>query len=298
MDLGGTHLRIGVVDADCTLQHFEILPTAQFIGPALLNNLARTLSEYRQRYLPEEQPVAVSMGFPSTLNRARTRILSTPNIPGLDQVDMVAEMESRLGWPVLIDRDVNMLFRYDVHLHRLPVQGITLGCYIGTGFGNVIAIDGKILYGKNGVAGELGHIPVMGREDPCGCGNTGCMELYASGKALAALHAEHFAEEPIHELFIRHAFDPRIEAFVHALALPIATEVNLLDPEHVLLGGGVLQMPNFPRARLEHYLRLHARKPYPADTLCLHYTRMQQENGVIGAALHAFSTLHAQEESR
>lgn len=292
VDIGGTHVRLGAVNRQYELSHFEMLPTASLVGPRLLDALAEVLLDYVARNLPAGKPPrAFALGFPSTLNRERTRVLSTPNVPGLDNIDMVAEMQQRLKLPVYIDRDVNMLFRYDVQTQRLPTAGVALGCYIGTGLGNVIAIDGRILFGKNGVAAELGHIPVMGRHDPCGCGNAGCMELYASGKALAALREAHFADTSFEALFVRHGADARLEEYVRCLALPVAMEINLLDPEYVILGGGVLHMPNFPHRRLEQYIRQYARKPYPAENVCLYYTHMAQENGVIGAGIYAFSLL-------
>ncbi len=294
VDIGGTHVRMGTVDAAYGLEHFEMLPTATLVGDRLLDNLADALARYRAAHALEGRVAALSMGLPSTLNRERTRVLQTPNIPGLDGVDMVDEMRRRLGLPVIIDRDVNMLFRFDVHSHQLPANGVTIGCYFGTGLGNVIAIDGRILLGKHGVAAELGHIPMRGVTEVCGCGNPGCAEAIAAGRPLATLCAVRFPDTPIDELFVRHSGDPLVEEYVHDLALPVATEINMLDPDFIILGGGVLQMRCFPRERLEHFIRLHTRKPFPANDLHLLYARSAQENGVIGAGIHAFHALEMQ----
>jgi len=164
---------------------------------------------------------------------------------------------------------------------------VMIGCYVGTGFGNVIALGGEILVGKNGVAAELGHIPVRGLKLDCPCGNRGCVEMIASGKALKTLQETWYPEDSIADVFTLHAMEAPVRAFINDLALPIATEINILDPDEIILGGGVLQMDGFPKETLENAIRLHTRKPYPAESLVFHYSGEKQENGVIGAGILA-----------
>jgi allose kinase len=185
---------------------------------------------------------------------------------------------------------VNLLFLYDCYDNRLTGD-VMIGCYVGTGLGNVIAIHGEILVGKNGVAAELGHIPMRGLDVACPCGNVGCVEMIASGKALKALQGNEYPQESIADLFTLHATEAPVRSFINDLALPIATEINILDPDEIILGGGVLQMDGFPKALLEDAIRYHARKPYPACNLRFHYSGDKRENGVIGAAILALRQL-------
>lgn len=288
MDIGGTHVRMGLVDHVGGLSHFVMHKTAEFIREGFMDTLSRAILSYLDTHLGSRSLHTVSMGFPSAIDKACRVLYSTPSIPGLSSIDIVAEMESRLHLPVCISRDVNMLYLYDARRYSLPDEGVVIGVYFGTGIGNAIAVNGCLLKGRNGVAGELGHIPVWGKSDACGCGNSGCMELYAAGQALVRLRNAHFADTPMEELFIRHGGDERLIDYLEAMALPLATEINLLDPEAVVLGGGVLQMRNFPRDVLERKLRAHVRKPYPESTLKLIYSDLQQENGVIGAGYYGF----------
>lgn len=289
MDIGGTHMRMGFVDESLQLSGYNMAPSSLISGTGAAGRLAVFVKEYIEK--TGILPSAVSVGFPSTLDKQRRVLLSTPNIEGLSGVPAAKIMEEELGLPVFINRDVNLLFLYDCHVHQLHGPGVNLGIYVGTGLGNVISINGEILVGKNGVAAELGHIPGWQLNAPCPCGNTGCLEMYASGKHLKEIRDQYFPQTPIGELFIRHGVEAQLQAFVECLSIPIATEINILDPDHIILGGGVLQMEGFPTELLEKYIYNHARKPYPADNLHILYSNQAQENGVIGAAIHGYLEL-------
>ena len=288
MDIGGTHMRSGFVDEARQLSHFDIARSEMIRGEQAVQRLA----EYIRNRIAEAEinPVAIAIGFPSALDKARKRLLSTPNIEGLNGVDMVDELEALLQRPVYIERDVNLLFLHDCCAHQL--QGdVIIGCYVGTGFGNVVSIRGEILTGKNGVAAELGHIPLLGMQERCPCGNIGCAEMYAAGKGLEEIRKKAFPDTPIEQLWVLHANTAELDGFLECLSIPVATEINILDPDAVILGGGVFYMTGFPRKRFEEALLRHVRKPYPADNLYLLYSEEKQENGVIGAGILAFARM-------
>jgi allose kinase len=115
--------------------------------------------------------------------------------------------------------------------------------------------------------------------------------MYASGKHLKDLCDTHFPGTPLGELFLQYSGHELIREYVDGLSIPIATEINLLDPDYVLLGGGVLQMEGFPQSYLEECILRHTRKPFPAEGLQLRYSQKAQENGVIGAAIRAYREL-------
>ena len=119
-------------------------------------------------------------------------------------------MERELGVPTYINRDVNFLLFYDTYFHGLPSHATVLGFYVGTGFGNAVSVDGKLLLGKNGVAAELGHIPVLGKDTPCGCGTRGCVESYASGLGLERIQSHSFPHTPVGRLFKEHGDAPEL----------------------------------------------------------------------------------------
>ena len=178
VDIGGTHIRVGVVSSSLTLQHEEIIDTDTISGKDAGERLANYLINYIHQHNLEVK--AISMGFPSNINKERNFVIATPNVPGLENIPK-SFFEEKLNVPVLFEKDTCMLLHYDMHHYQLK-EGLLIGFYIGTGFGNIILLDGRILIGKDGVAGELGHIPVLFKDDPCGCGLQGCAEVYAAGK--------------------------------------------------------------------------------------------------------------------
>ena len=134
------------------------------------------------------------MGFPATVDRTRRKVLSAPNIPGLpDDLPICQILEEALGLPVFLERDVNLLLAYDLQDLKLPRNDTIIGVYFGTGIGNSIYIGGRFHNGANGVAGELGHIPRLGQETLCGCGNACCIEPLGGGRRLSQLCETEFA---------------------------------------------------------------------------------------------------------
>lgn len=284
IDIGGTNFRLGIVREDRSLAKFEKVPTGSvFCSGDVLGDLAAYLKS-ASRGFPFD---AVTIGFPATLNRERTQVVQAPNIPFMEQLPVVDALQKALGVPVLAERDVTFALCYDAEKYKLPTDGLICGIYYGTGIGNAMLFDGKPLTGRHGAAGELGHIPVPGSSVPCGCGNLGCMEAVVGGKALARIQKEQYSETPIGEMFLRHGRERALVDFIDGMACAAAAEINILDPDHILLGGGVLNMRGFPRALFDEKLREHTRKPLPWSELKPIYTEDEPDKSVVGGAIYA-----------
>lgn len=292
IDIGGTNIRAGLVDVDYQLSNFVIESSTQIMNP---NHAAKKLILFIKRFIEEQAKdkkiAAISIGFPSTIDKNRKKILSTPNILGFNNINIVDELEEGLQIKTFINKDVNMLMLFDMYQGSVPDEGVTTGFYLGTGLGNAISINGHLLAGKNGAAAELGHIPSRGHNEACGCGNIGCVETFASGKYLRKLCDENFKDTHIGDVFKEQKDDPIIKNFIRELAIPIAAEINILDPDYIILGGGVLQMEGFPFEELEKGIHEFARKPYPEQNLHFLYSVPGQENGVIGAGIYALKEM-------
>ena len=195
-------------------------------------------------------------------------------------------MQEKIDLPVFINRDVNNLLLYDMEQLEISEESSVSAIYFGTGVGNAVFLNGRILLGKNGVASELGHLPVLLNEKKCSCGNVGCLETIVSGIALQALQKEKFPNIRIDDIFIEEKDDPEVDLFVRNMAKVIATEENLFDPDYILLGGGLPMMNGFPKERLEKYAHEFTRKPYPEQNMEIVYSKMDQKNGVLGACLY------------
>lgn len=294
IDIGGTNIRTGLVDKDYNIYNFTIENSDQFMTEnGAVEKLVKYVSNYIEQHKNFGNITAISIGFPSTIDITRKIVLSTPNIIGFNNVNIVDDFENTLGIKTYINRDVNMIMLFDMHNQKISNTGVAVGFYLGTGLGNAISINGNLLVGKNGSAAELGHIPTRNHDQPCGCGNIGCMETFASGKYLRTLCKEQLDNVHISEVFLKYSDHKVIEKYIEDLALPICAEINILDPDYIILGGGVIQMDGFPRKKLEDSIYKFARKPYPAETLELFYSNTGQESGVVGAGIYAFKMLNA-----
>ena len=286
LDVGGTNFRMGLVDANLRVRELEVVPSASVCSAGdTPRAIARLIQDYCARKLGRAMPRLVSAGFPSVVDGARRRLFSSTNFPGLDGVDIVSVLERELHVPVCIEHDAYFLLACDIWKLKLPTEGVVLGFYFGTGMGNAMFLSGLPYVGKNGAACEVGHMPMGQSAEVCSCGNTGCVEMHCCGKALERLAQRHFPGTPIGRVFAEHANTPVLREFVRCMAVPVATEVNVLDPAAVVLGGGIVAMEGFPREALFAEILAHTRKPYPAANLDIRFTDGAVENGIIGAAL-------------
>ena len=292
IDIGGTNIRIGRTDENDQLVDFERVSSKEtFKDGNISESLTEVLKNYLDKYCQNVQVKQIAIGIPATLSSDRKQILQVPNIKGMDGLFLGKELEENLGIPVVLEKDVNMLYYWDKYDKKLSDEGVGIGVYIGTGVGNAIFINGKPLSGKDGVAGELGHIPMIGGTSQCGCGNLGCSECYASGWKLVELKEEYYPDVDMNDLFVKKSNDTVLKNFVDNIACVASAEINILNPDSIIFGGGVINMKGFPKDYLEERLYVHARKPYPAESLEIQYSEDKVDNGVKGAIIFAKTLL-------
>jgi predicted NBD/HSP70 family sugar kinase len=194
-----------------------------------------------------EEVRAVGVGLPGPVEFATGRPVSPPIMPGWDGYPVADWLRDRYGVPAVIDNDVNIAARGEHQLIWPNVEHL-LFVKVATGIGCGIVASGRLYRGQQGAAGDIGHIRVSGRDDIiCECGNTGCLEAVASGRALARYASELGFE----------AHDSRdVVALVAAQELPVirlvreagrflgevlASLVNALNPSVIVIGGALAQ---------------------------------------------------------
>lgn len=291
IDVGGTHIRIGAVDASGAVLRHQILSSRQYLTlPDPMGALVEHIATFRDE--TPGQARGVCIGIPGVISKDRSTVLSVPNLPVFDGINIRAALEAGLGVPALVAHEVLLLLTSDLQANQLKDLDVVMAVYLGTGIGNAMYIHGRLLEGKNGVSGELGHLPIPGDTTPCPCGNLGCIELYASGKRLEAIKAEYFPEARDFEaMFATAKQHPALERYLDFVSCAIAAEINMLDPDCVLLGGGVLSIANFPYDTLLRLIHAHTRKPYPADTLRCIRLPADPLRGVRGGGLYGWENL-------
>jgi allose kinase len=286
LELGGTNLRYGIVDSDYSLREFHKLSSTGLADAAnKVDYLAGLMGALIDK-VGKNKCLAVTMALSSLMDKERTTVYSSPMVKGFNNIPLAPLLSTRLGLPVYLEKDVNILLLYELGRLSVKPEGIDIGVFIGTGLGNAMCIDGRVYRGANGAACELGHIPVAGFSGKCDCGKDGCIELKASGHVLGRLAVEKYAC-PVTRIFADHGSEDDVLDIVNHCALAIATEITLLDPVHLILGGGVVNMEGFPFDYLLARIKDNLRIPNPRDTLDVIRASGEEQAGVVGAAINA-----------
>jgi glucokinase len=278
LDLGGTKIRAAVFNADLHPIGFEKKSTKGHEGArAGLERMKDVVhAAIRSAGLEGRRPASIGVACPGPLDLSRGVILQTPNL-GWRNVPVKAVLEKSFKAPVRIANDVDAGVYGEWRCGAARGARSVVGIFPGTGVGGGAVIEGRIVTGRIGSAMEIGHLPMMPDGPLCGCGQHGCLEALASrlaiaGAAGAAMHrgdAPHLVELTGGEMAkIRSgalaesiaAGEKKIEEIVRIAARWIgvagASMVNLLAPDVLLLGGGLVEaMPKLYREEVERTAR-------------------------------------------
>jgi glucokinase len=304
VDLGGTKLLAGVVDADLNVHHRVFRHAREGKGPdQLLDVLVAAVEEAREAAGGEVR--AVGFGVPSLVDPATGVANTTVHLP-LRDVPLRDVMAERLGVPVVVDNDANAAMVAE-HRHGAAV-GATCAALLtlGTGIGGGIVVDSRVVRGAHGGAGEWGHMVIQADGPLCTCGNRGCLEMLVSGTALGRAAREAAmtlpdsgfgrAQRAGREISgmlateLAHDGDPIAREIVasvgHYLGVGIGNVVNVLNPEVVVVGGGVIAAGELLLAPARAVVAERALAP-SRDQVRIVPTRFGDASGMIGAALLA-----------
>lgn len=290
MEMGGTNLRYAIVDEEFRLIDFLKVPTRELAKAENKVDFIYGILEPIIIALGKENIICISFALASLMDRDRTIIYSSPMVSGFNNIPLKAELEKRLSLPVFMEKDVNSLLLYEMRKQRFSAEGITVGVFIGTGLGNAMCINGKIYKGNSGTACELGHIPVPYLEKECGCGKKGCIETLACGNILAKLAVDKYKCD-VRDIFTLHRKESDVLDIVNNSAIACATEFTILDPELVIIGGGVTQMNDFPYEYFINKIKENLRFPNPRNSIEFLRASEDAQAGVIGAAINAYQLM-------
>lgn len=295
IDIGGTNLRVGVIDGLQLV--YERRVQADFAGlckshapsVAWRNIIAITSTLLFDALQTCPQVQAIGIGFPGFIDPASGKIAQSPNLPGLFNVDLAADLAASVGIPVLVENDALAAAYGEYRLLSRP-SGALIYLGLGTGVGGGLIYDDKPFTGRHGVAMEVGHIIVEPNGRPCGCGNRGCMEQYASATGVSLSYRMLSGQDAdAHAIAdAAHAGDAHaLEAFRVAgasLAQALAHVVKVVDVGTVMIGGGMsAAWPLMQQAFTE---RLHNDLiPLLRDEVEIRISSSGDLAGILGAAL-------------
>jgi glucokinase len=248
-------------------------------------------------------PAAIGVGLAGFVDR-RGIVRRAPNTPGLVGVDVAGELGLRFDLPTLVDNDANCAA---VAAHRIVADSCEslVAVTLGTGIGGGVILDGKLLRGANGFAGEPGHMVIDPDGPLCPCGQRGCWETYASGTGLARLAREAAADgrapgvlaaagslEAIRGEHVTDLLDRRdpgavqvFGEFAGYVALGVANLIMLLDPEAVVIGGGMSAKGDLLEQLVGAELESRFAAAVRDRNVRIMVTPAGPESGAIGAAI-------------
>ena len=184
----------------------------------------------------------VGVGMPGAFSQL-TGLVKNSNSLCLIGKPLKQDLEKALGRPVRLENDANCFALSEATDGAGKGARVVFGVILGTGVGGGIVVDGKVLTGANAIAGEWGHnpLPAPGADDlphpACYCGRKGCIETYLSGPAVAREHEARTGQRLSTEEAVLHA--ETMARYAERLARALASVINLLDPEVIVLGGGM-----------------------------------------------------------
>ncbi len=306
IDLGGTNIAAGVVDENAKLLSQASTPTlAERPYEEIIRDMAAcALEAVKKANLTLDDVKAVGVGIPGLADSKEGRVIFCNNLAWHD-IPMQEEMQKYIQKPVYIDNDAT------VAGYAESLAGVSKGCKssvfitLGTGVGAGIVLDGKPWSGAHGVGSEIGHTTLVANGIPCTCGNNGCLERYCSATAIIQAARQAVMTYPDSAMMKMAGGDPQkinakivIDAakegdpaakqvfghYVEYLAMAINNVTAFLDPEMIVLGGGVSRAGQFLLDAVEgvrpRYLQY---KTLPSPRIAL--AKLGNEAGIIGAAL-------------
>ena len=289
VDLGGTKIATGSIDADGRVHEQHEVATPLESQEALIDAIASAIEP-----LAQEGAAAIGFGIPSVIDRSSGRILGSTNIP-LRDVSLSEVIEQRFGVPVVIENDGNVAALAEWKLGAGRGRDDLVMLTLGTGVGGGLVLNGSLY---RGIA-ELGHVVVVADGPPCqgNCSGRGHLEAVASGNAADRAAEKLWGEGANAELLVGRAEEDDPEALEalagigHLLGAAVGSFVNTFGPEVVIIGGGFgIAAFDF---LLPSALEIARRETVEPDVLPVRIVRAElgSEAGLIGAGLIAFEAL-------
>lgn len=290
-DVGATHVRLAATDLAARVLDSEVIDVDIGRGPRHVLGwiVDHGRSMLRRIGRGPEELAGMGIGLPGPVEFATGRPVNPPIMPGWHGFDVAGFVGGRLGCPVVVDNDVNVMALGERYTAFSDVDHL-LFVKVATGIGSGMVIDGAVRRGAQGAAGDMGHIHVPHESDAvCRCGNTGCLEAVASGAAIAAQLAEQGiparSSRDVADLVLQGSVvaDQLVRAAGRMIGEVIATAVSLLNPSVIVIGGSLAMAGESLLAGVREVVY---QRSLPLATAKLEIVAAVggEQSGVIGAA--------------
>lgn len=306
VDVGGTNVKIALVDSNGKIGYSNTIPTRAEMGyEYTINNMKQAIRDLlTETKLSAKDIEGIGFGLPGQVDFKSGIVRLITNIPGWVEIPLAKMIEDEFHIPTRIDNDVRCAALGELNF------GAGKGCQnlicitVGTGIGSGLIINGKLVRGASNAAGEIGHIKLQMHDGPiCGCGDTGCLEAFASGPAIVAMAEEYILggkSTKYREMANGNDITPFIVAEAakagdavakriftrmgEYIGIGMASVVNLLNPEKIIIGGGVADAGDILLNPLQETIKNRAMK-IAGETVEVVPAQLGNTAGVIGASL-------------
>ncbi|WP_211745244.1 ROK family protein [Paenibacillus sp. Marseille-Q4541] len=304
MDIGGTNIKAGVVTLEGELVYDLKAPTHSEAGKAaLLNTIEETVKTCLQKAATcGLHIIAIGIGTAGFINLKGEIGSATANLPDWKGTPLKEEIAKRIGIPVFVDNDVNVLALGE--LWQGAGQGINdfLCVSLGTGVGGCLILGGLPYQGRSGYAGAFGHQIIQMGGVPCTCGSAGCWEQYASVTALrrqaAEVQEKAWADNP-RLIFDEAKADHRkaqnlVNQYTEYIAVGLSNLIHHFNPPAIIIGGAITEQGDFLLDPIRTYIEQYTMDGFANDpNLPIIAAQLGNRAGLIGAAKLAVTRMEA-----
>ncbi len=313
IDLGGTKILTSVINSkgEMLSRDHSVTPAAK--GPDGVIQAIRASAEraVEGASIPMDRITAVGVGAPGLADGKAGILFTSPNLPGWKDVPLRDILQEKFKKGVFLINDGNAAALGEYYFGAAKGTSHFIYVTISTGIGGGIVVDGKVLLGSKGMAGEIGHMTIADEGPLCHCGNRGCWEALASGTALAKAARKRieagadttilsFAEGKIEQVTAQtvqsaaEKGDPLANQLIlktaHYFGVGLANLVNIFNPEMIVIGGGLSNMGD---RLLKPAYQVAEERAFKQAYRAVRFVRaaLGRNSGVIGAAAFAFDEM-------
>ena len=285
IDLGGTKIEVAVLDSHDKIIFRERLLTEAHLGSDHIFDQIQRLYEKAVISI-QNKTHSLGLGTPGSISK-NTHLLKNSNTLCLNSLPLQALLEDKLVHDIIIENDANCFAIAEALMGAGKGYPSVFGVIMGTGCGGGIVFDGKIRQGPQNIAGEWGHMVIDPQGDPCYCGANGCVESFISGSGLEKtiknktghiISAVDFFNTPLKDESLKNIKQDFYKHFGQALA----NLINILDPDMVVLGGGLSNEQSLYKEGIDE---VYARIFNDVPSTPIVKNKLGDSAGVIGAAL-------------
>jgi allose kinase len=282
-DIGGTTVKIGLVVDSVPQEYVRLFPSSELRTTEAAMQLAHMIATViAESQLKPDRIVATVPGF---LDRTAQHVLFAANLPQLNGCALASELTRATDIPVTLERDAVLSLMGEYAAGACAGSPSVLGIFFGTGVGASYLEDGHAFRGS-GWALELGHMPYRGEHRWLGEDRPECLEGYVSGKVLEQIAYEHGVH--IGQVFSAASDNTplaeHVNTFIRDQANAVAAAIAFLSPQTVLLGGGICEMPSFPKGKLVSTIEASFPFRQIGQTLDLRWAQLGWKSVLHGAA--------------